>query len=316
MTSKSERKTSKTRGARSLRRGASSTAVARQAKLLRAGLAHGKGNAATVLARKGKAALGGGGKSGLLIAEGDSWFDYPGEDVLSVLEDKFGYRIESVAHRGDTIEGMAYDQSQVDKTTRIFEHVKQDGRVPRAILLSGGGNDIAGDEFAVLLNHARSGLSPLNARVVDGVVNERLSFAIGSVIGKVTELSQKLFGKKAPVLIHGYANPVPDGRGYLGGFWKLPGPWLKPGLSAKGYTNTQEGCDILVLLMSSFNKLLQSIVATTGFEHVTYVDMRPLLSNRLPDAYRKSWDNELHPTDDAYALVAKEFDKAIQKVAP
>jgi lysophospholipase L1-like esterase len=252
----------------------------------------------------------------VLIAEGDSWFDYPGEDVLSVLEDRFYYRVESVAHRGDTIEGMAYDLGQVDETTRIFEHVKQNGDTPRAILLSGGGNDIAGDEFGVLLKHVSSGLDPLNAKVVDGVVNERLAYAIGAVIGKVTELSVGLFGEKIPVLLHGYADPVPDGRGYLGGFWKLPGPWLKPGLSAKGHTGLQKGCDILVGLMKTFNDLLAAIPTVKGFEHVTYVDMRDLLSNELPSQYKRSWDNELHPTDDAYALVAAEFDKAIQKVAP
>lgn len=297
------------------RRRAASPA-ARHAKVMRAALAHGKKSASAVLREKGKALAGGGGLSGLLICEGDSWFDYPGDDVLAILEDDYGYRVESVAHHGDTVEAMAYDQTQLKKLARAFEHVKQDGRVPRAILLSGGGNDIAGDEFAVLLNHAQSGLAPLNPRVVDGILGERLRFAIGSVIGAVTELSEQHFGKKTPVLIHGYAYPVPDGRGYLGGFWKLPGPWLKPGFSAKGYDDTQRCCDILEDLMNSFNKLLQSIAGSMGFEHVTYVDMRPLLSNDLPTAYKKSWDNELHPTDDGYALVAAKLDQAIIQVAP
>jgi hypothetical protein len=44
---------------------------------------------------------------GVLLAEGDSWFDYPLEDVLSALELR-GYDVESVAHMGDLIEDMAY----------------------------------------------------------------------------------------------------------------------------------------------------------------------------------------------------------------
>jgi hypothetical protein len=294
---------------------ASKTKRSTHAGALRKGLEFGKQNAAARLARRGKTAAKAG-DSGVLIAEGDSWFDYPREDVLSVLEDDFGYRVESVAHRGDTVESMAYSPDQIDDTTRIFQHVKQNGKTPRAILLSGGGNDIAGDEFAVLLNHVRSGLSPLNAKVVEGVVNERLAYAIGAVIGKVTELSESLFGGKIPVLIHGYAHPVPDGRGYLGGWWKLPGPWLKPGLTGKGHVSLQDGCDILVGLMKTFNDLLAAIPTVKGFGHVTYVDMRKLLSNKLPSEYRKSWDNELHPTDDGFERVAAEFDKAIQKVAP
>ena len=32
----------------------------------------------------------------VLIAEGDSWFDYPFHDVLRILEDHHGYDVESV----------------------------------------------------------------------------------------------------------------------------------------------------------------------------------------------------------------------------
>src|SRR5262249_8198322 len=46
--------------------------------------------------------------TGLLVAEGDSWFDYPLHDVLTMLEDEHGFDVESVAHRGDTVEDMAY----------------------------------------------------------------------------------------------------------------------------------------------------------------------------------------------------------------
>ena len=91
---------------------------------------------------------------------------------------------------------MAYDQAQLRSLARAFEHVKQDGRVPRAILLSGGGNDVAGDEFALLLNHAASGLPPLNERIVEGVLEERLRFAIGSVIGALTALSERFFDRE------------------------------------------------------------------------------------------------------------------------
>ena len=35
--------------------------------------------------------------AGVLVAEGDSWFDYPFTDVLSELEDRHGYDVESVA---------------------------------------------------------------------------------------------------------------------------------------------------------------------------------------------------------------------------
>ena len=46
--------------------------------------------------------------AGFLAAAGDSWFDYPFHDVLKMLDDDFGYNVESSAHKGDPIEKMAY----------------------------------------------------------------------------------------------------------------------------------------------------------------------------------------------------------------
>ena len=297
------------------KRARASTRIAAERKLQRRGQAHGATRASAALSARGKVTAAAAGRSGLLVAEGDSWFDYPGADVLSLLEKSHGYRVESVAHHGDTIEAMAYDDAQLEKLVRVFQHVKQDGRVPRAILISGGGNDIAGPELAALLNHLDSGLPPLNEQVMAGIVDERLRFAVASVIGTVTALSQQLFGRLIPVLLHGYAHPVPDGRGYLGGFWKLPGPWLKPSLSEKGHVVLSDGCRIMAELIDRFNGMLLSIAGSAGFEHVTYVDVRPLLSARLPKDYLKSWDNELHPEDPGFARIAAELDRVIRQVA-
>ena len=99
------------------------------------------------------------------MAEGDSWFDYPFFDVLEELEEGFAYEIESVAHKGDTLEEMVYDPNQLDKLARKLQKLREQDRTPRAILLSAGGNDIAGDEFAVLLNHqAVRALAPSTTR--------------------------------------------------------------------------------------------------------------------------------------------------------
>src|SRR6185436_4286109 len=102
--------------------------------------------------------------------EGDSWFDYPFHDVLSDLEDRYGYDVESVAHKGDTVEDMAFSGGQLDTFARRVEKVLRSGAKPRAILLSGGGNDVAGDEFAILLNHATSSLAGINESILTGVI--------------------------------------------------------------------------------------------------------------------------------------------------
>src|SRR5204863_9248595 len=100
---------------------------------------------------------------------------------------------------------------------------------------SGGGNDIAGDEFAILLNHAASSLPPLNESIVSGVVDIRLKDAYIRILSGITAITNNYLGRPLPIVVHGYDHPVPDGRGFMGGWWALPGPWLKPGFTKKGH---------------------------------------------------------------------------------
>ena len=249
--------------------------------------------------------------NGMLLAEGDSWFDYPFYDVLSMLERHHRFRIESVAHKGDNVEGMAYDVAQLTALTRTMDNLQSDGHVPRAILLSGGGNDIAGEEFAVLLNHANSGLPALNTRIAAEVIDGRLRLAMATVIATVTRLANEYFGATIPIVLHGYGYPVPDGRGYLGGAWVLPGPWLEPGFRKKGHTALPTNARVMVDLIDRYNAMLATLTRQAGLRHVRYVDVRPLLSNELLGRrYRRSWENELHPTEAGFALVADAIARA------
>jgi len=195
----------------------------------------------------------------VLLAEGDSWFDYPGRDVLRLLEDDYLFDVESVAHKGGTIEDMAHSGDQFGTFTRKFEKLLRDKKVPRAILLSGGGNDIAGDEFALLLNHVKSSLPPINEDIVRGVIDVRLRAAYASVIGGLTEIAQRYLNRPIPIITHGYAYPVPDGRGFLGGFWLLPGPWLEPGFRKKGHLQVAKNTALMVGLIDRFNAMLADL---------------------------------------------------------
>jgi len=247
--------------------------------------------------------------TGLLVAEGDSWFDYPLHDVLTMLEDEHGFDVESVAHKGDTVEDMAYSGGQFDDFARLLEKVLRQGRVPDAILLSGGGNDIAGNEFAMLLNHAASGLPPINDDVVRGVIDVRTKNAYGSLISGLREIAMQLLKRPIPVVVHGYDYPVPDGRGFLGGFGFLPGPWLQPGFQRKGFGDVDANTAVVGKLIDRFNAMLRQLSRSEGFEHVRYVDLRDTLSHAA--GYKRDWANELHPTKSGFAAVADKIAKAI-----
>src|SRR5882724_3680233 len=142
--------------------------------------------------------------AGALVAEGDSWFNYPLHDILSDLEDSYGFDVESVAHRGDTVEDMAYSDGQLDDFSRRVEKVIRTGVAPRAILLSGGGNDVAGDEFAILLNHARSSIAGFNDSIVTGVIDQRARNAYTTILSAITAICEALLGHPVPIVVHGY----------------------------------------------------------------------------------------------------------------
>jgi lysophospholipase L1-like esterase len=247
-------------------------------------------------------AVGGPDSAGVLIAEGDSWFDYPLNDVIELLEDHHAYDVESVAHMGDTVEEMAYSAGQLEELTRRLEKLLRRNVIPKAILLSGGGNDVAGTEFQILLNHASSPITGLNQRVVSGIIDERVRFAYVTIISAITRICEERTRRRIPILVHGYDYPVPDGRGFWGGWSLLPGPWLEPGFRAKGYDSLAERKHWARELIRLFNDMLGSLPAVPEYSHVKYVNLLGTLSG--DDAnYKDWWENELHPTKKGFIAV-------------
>jgi hypothetical protein len=51
--------------------------------------------------------------AGYPLAVGDSWFDYPIHDILTRLDENYGYNIESSANRGDPIVPAVQHASQL-----------------------------------------------------------------------------------------------------------------------------------------------------------------------------------------------------------
>jgi hypothetical protein len=126
----------------------------------------------------------------------------------------------------------------------------------------------------------------------------------------VTDICTNLLPAEIPILIHGYDYPVPDGRGFLGGWWILPGPWLEPGFRQKGYAVLADRVPLAAALIDRLNAMLATVVAMPEFSHVTHVDLRGTLSGQ-PGDYKQWWDNELHPTSAGFKLVAAAIDNEL-----
>jgi hypothetical protein len=160
----------------------------------------------------------------------------------------------------------------------------------------------------MLLNDAKSRIAGWNDEVVDAVINQRIAAAYRSVLDAIATLSRHYAGKILPVLIHGYDYAVPDGRGVLGGWGPLPGPWLQPGFTEKQFAELAQNTAMVQDVIDRFNVMLQTLAGKPDYKHVHYVDLRGTLSNSLRgDSYKTWWANELHPEKKGFDAVTARF---------
>ena len=245
--------------------------------------------------------------SNLLVAEGDSWFDFMAYDVVDKLE-FLGYDVESVADAGDTLCDMANNIEQRDRLTTRLLKLKRQRLLPRAILVSAGGNDLVkrlqcqtDDESdtaykAPLLNPPGSEHGIVNMDRVVGFVDGELRPDYLLLLRFVTALCMQVFDTDPiPIITHGYANPVPDGR-YAGFAIFRRGPWLKPVFDGVGHTSLVENTSAMGQMMGVFNHMLQRLTTESDLKHVRYVDVREHLDNTVEDErYQRDWHDEMHP---------------------
>lgn len=256
-------------------------------------------------------------KQGILVAEGDSWFDFKiglGQkwDIVGELR-KLGYQVESVADRGHTLESMAYSGEQMEELVDLLKEINNRDEVPKAVLLSAGGNDIADWGLMGMMNHhQRPGAGILDGDTLKVIVEGRLRKAYEQLLKKVSEKCKQVFNKSngIPIIIHGYANPVPNGEEYWGG----GRGWLKPAFRAMGHRNLRRNTKAMEKLIGRFNSMLKEISDSSSFRQVTYVDLRKCLSNSLGnDEFERDWIDELHPTKKGFKRIAKELSEKIEE---
>jgi len=237
------------------------------------------------------------GAGGELVAEGDSWFDYPvpfAVDVIDCLRGFHGFRIEKHAKYGDTLENMIFGPS----STALMQALRE--IQPKALLFSGGGNDVAGDSFGGYLNHKLSGLPLVRPDVARYLIDTVFAGYLRHFIGAVGAASPRTV-----IVMHGYAHTRPTGKGVvnLPGF-SFIGPWLMPALRAKQIHDAAEQTACVFGLIDRYNEMLARLDAE--FPQFRYVDLRPIVD---PD---QDWANELHLNNSACVKVAAHIAGVIQ----
>jgi hypothetical protein len=253
------------------------------------------------------------GASGVLIAEGDSWFAYPGTNLVKELRRR-GFRVASTAENGARVEEMAYSVDRLADLHAAMRSARQEWQAtPRALLLSGGGNDMVGETLRLLLNHAAGGTPDFDMQMLNALIDVRLATAIRAWITSARMLSRQVYGSDVniPVVMHGYDYAIPDGRGYEKIGITLKGPWMRPSLVERGYTVLAANTALVRQLIDRYNAMLARLAAEPQL-NFRYVKLAGQLSTDLVNNnYRVDWDNELHPEKPAFRRLAAELERAI-----
>jgi hypothetical protein len=197
----------------------------------------------------------------VMLAHGDSWFDYPLDgnsislphtDIIAQLEflGNINPCILNISQWGDatTAEMSRPKQQKMITALQDKSNWLESGK-PDAILFSGGGNDVAGDQFCVFLNYANPAPGGLN--------ETRFEEALGMVKASYQDLFsfRDRFANGVPIFGHCYDFTIRNGAHPI-----CAGPWLKPSLDFCGY-NLAQGSAIVHQALINFKNLLTSLEA-------------------------------------------------------
>jgi hypothetical protein len=236
-----------------------------------------------------------------VIADGDSWFDYPeilltGGAVIDRLEEISSVKILNTAHHGDSVQEML----GVEKRQRIETLLKKPGF--DILLFSGGGNDIVGDQFCLWLK------PNTGAEAASAVDEARLQGILGVVEAGYRDLID-IRDRCAPdcwIVTYAYDFPQPSDKGVCG-----LGPWLKPSLDYRGWKKAAGQFAIAKMVLSKFNDLLVALEKEqkAADRHFLHVRTQGTLSPRA------DWANEIHPNAAGFTKIARVFSTALNGIS-
>lgn len=255
------------------------------------------------------------GTLGSVLGWGDSWLDYRdkyiglplGTDLRDCLEG-LGYAMPKKHCNWTTWTKVEYMANNTGPFCSFLRNELQLRR-PRAILLSGGGNDTTEGTLEALIYPKGTAkptrLDPDKLKIQIGLLHSYYVRVLDSIGAEFVREGARTL----PVLVHGYDYPLP--RGVL---WP---PWLFDPFKNKGY-NCNQPADLrdaslaMEELIDAFNVMLSDLHTTYPF--VVYVKLSGTIKARWPAKPADGWANDLHPTDEAFALLANKLHDAIQRL--
>jgi hypothetical protein len=248
-----------------------------------------------------------------ILADGDSWFSYPlSKDVIDCLAEDANLTTPpplNLAVAGDPTTatlGVSKRQRMIDNLTD-----PQNGTFD-ALLFSGGGDDVAGDQFCLWVTEYAAGSNGVNMQ------------GLADILGVIVTAYQDLFAickryqPNCKILVHAYDFAAPTGVGAcpLPGGGYVAGPWLKPSLDYRGWTDFTTACGIVKQMLLQLDQQLLAIERQSNGQVVYVKTQGTLTPPTSVNDPQSDWANELHPTELGFDKIARKFLAALKQTFP
>ncbi len=272
----------------------------------------------------------------VILAEGDSWFQFPRiygisltRDILNHLAREKQFLLKTLASAGDWLSNLLRAGDYIEELPKLN---------PDVLLISGGGNDLVGadriaqmvsvpshnvrtEEFQLLMDdlfESRSGAPDFKEHIYkDGqkFIEEEFIDFLNIVFIQYYLLFNALtnMDKYANMLIftHGYDYCYPRlktrGNGLLLSLYEklsgYGGRWLSLPLSTKGIDKEADQKAIIYFMIHEFNELL--IPLAQNFKNLYHIDCRGVAPEQT------DWIDELHLKAGKYKMIADKIKACI-----
>ena len=236
-----------------------------------------------------------------ILAEGDSWFDYPafiGGGIIPRLAGRLGVPILNLAKAGDA------GRYRLGVEERLVRADQLSGGSPAGgpwdvVLFSGGGNDIVGNPMALWVKDFNPAIPPAS-----NINQPRFDAALALVRAGYEDLItlRDQLSPQTHLVFQGYDFPIPDGRGIC-----FLGPWLKPTFDLRKFPTLAAGEAVIKAMLQQFAAMLTSLAGPK----VTFINTQGTLLQQTA-----SWHNELHPARAGFEKFADLFQQKLKVLFP
>jgi hypothetical protein len=226
----------------------------------------------------------------VIISDGDSWFSFPiHANTVDNLDDMAQRKISLLRLEKDGATALQIVGGK--EKAKLAEYLH---RYPvNALLFSGGGNDVVGEDLLPLLKQRQPGMTWQQC------INEMTAVPRIDGIRSVYLDLVHLRNENRPdckIYIHGYDWAIPTGVGAE--MWGIKvGPWMRPYLEQKGITDPGDQRAIIRELLRRFNVMLAGIAQQPN---VVLVETPGTLADN-------EWNDELHPSRTGFKKIAGKF---------